>query len=104
MKISNLFNFIGFWTYNLIFTFLIVRCFVFNRGLGHGLGDLFYLIFFGFYFVIQLILSFLTIKNVFVKLLLFVISVSLSVFILFKIYLLYGPEVNYQWSHHLWRW
>lgn len=97
-----------FWFYNIVYIFFIMRVFVFKRGLGYGLGDLFYIILFTIFFLLQLLLFqlflYFKVKNRIALSILSILNIIVAVFILLKIYVFYGIEVSYEWEHNIWKW
>lgn len=103
MNKKNRFCMVSYWFYNLTYLFLVIRTFLFGRGIGHGLGDVFFVVLYTLYFILQLIL-YKYIKNSIFIILLTVLNITIAIFILLKIYVFYGPEVSYQWHQGLWCW
>ena len=88
----------SFVLFNLIEIFFFIRYFIFDRTLGYGLGDIIYILLFIVYFFLNWVLFLLK------KRILFYTSIIFSIHILLMIYILYGAEVKYNWSHGIWLW
>jgi hypothetical protein len=92
-----------FWLYIIVYLFCMARYFIFRRGFGNGLGDLFFIILFTLYFILQFI-AFIKGKNKVVLTLVSILNIIGSITILLKIYVYYGSEVSYEWKHGVWNW